>query len=506
MQRAAEGAGLNVPELGRGFFFGGHQDAFTTDGWSIQVARIYLKSMIEFTFPGSSNPSVDGSPAGDDGLWRNITSGGVQDTAGFTERADGVLVYVPGYGKNGIIVGLAGGTADKFAQMNIVDIYDIDSSTWYKQSTSGKTPRPRANPCAVAASAADGTSTQIYMYSGQALQPAGSQEQYDDLWILSVPSFTWISVDTSSQASPPPRSGHTCNIWNSQMVVVGGYVGTDLACDSPGIYVFDTSGLSWVNNYTALEGANDLNQQDSQKSDNRAVSGSFEYQVPKQVQSIIGGNDQGAATVTKPIQSATTGPLATGKPITYTVTGPGGVVTTTSNPSSQPGAPQSSSDKSGPNVGAIVAGVIAGSFAILAAYLGFCAYLYRRQLHLYKNHVAMVQRSSMGLPSPADKTVFAGYKSSQDGSSPSRYHKDSTEQSSHSGGRVSARAGAGYTQIPHMSGATTSRPSAEERRGRVGGDHSSTNSSQEDFLMFQEPSFVGVLLNPRRSLRVINRD
>ena len=290
------------------------------------------------------------------------------------------------------------------------------------------------------------------------------------------------------------------------MVVVGGYVGPDLACDAPGIYVFDTSQLTWVNNYTTFEGGNDLNQQDSQKADNRAVSGSFGYQVPKPVQSVIGGNEQGAATVTQPSQSATIGPMATGKPITYTVTGPGGVVTTTSNPSSRPGTPELNSNQKGTNVGAIVAGVIAGSFAILAAYLGFCAYLYRRQLHLYKNHVAMVQRSSMGLPSPADKAVFAGYKSSQEGSSPSRYHKNSTEQSSNSGGRGSGRTGAGYTQVPQMSGASGSGNSGEEGRGRVGADQSSVNSSQEDLMMVHEPSFVGVLLNPRRSLRVINRD
>lgn len=508
VQRAAEGAGLNIPELGRGYFFGGHEDVHTTNGWSIEVARIYLKSLIEFTFPGNSNPSVDGSPAGPDGLWRNITSGGVQDSAGFTERADGVLIYVPGYGQSGIIVGLAGGTADKFAQMNLVDVYDIATSTWYKQATSGKTPNPRANPCAVAASAADGTSTQIYMYSGQALQPPGSQEQYDDLWILSIPSFTWISVDVSSQASPPPRSGHTCNVWNSQMVVVGGYVGPDLACDAPGIYVFDTSKLTWVNDYTALNGGNDLNQQDSQKTDSRAISGSFGYQVPKQVQSAIGGNDHGAATITQPVQSATTGPLATGKPITYTITGSGGVVTTTSNPYSEPGSPAASSGKKGTNVGAIVAGIIAGAFAILASYLGFCAYLYRRQLQLYKNHVAMAQRSSMGLPAPTDKAVLAGYKHSQDGSSPSRYHKSSTEQSSHSGGQGSGsgRNGVGYTQIPQASAAGVLRHSDERGRGSARGDHSPANSSQEDFLMFREPSFVGVLLNPRRSLRVINRD
>jgi len=37
--------------------------------------------------------------------------------------------------------------------MNVIDVYDVANSTWYKQATSGATPGIRVNPCAVAASA-----------------------------------------------------------------------------------------------------------------------------------------------------------------------------------------------------------------------------------------------------------------------------------------------------------------------------------------------------------------
>ena len=118
VQRAAEGAGVNAAPVGRGWYFGGHLDAYTTQGWSVQVARVYLKSLIEFTFPGSPNSGVNslsgGKTAGSDGVWRNITEGGLQDQAGFTERADGVLLYVPGFGEEGILLGLAGGTNATF--------------------------------------------------------------------------------------------------------------------------------------------------------------------------------------------------------------------------------------------------------------------------------------------------------------------------------------------------------------------------------------------------------
>src|SRR5438034_2148007 len=165
--------------------------------------------------------------------------------------------------------------------MNIIDVYDIATSTWYKQATSGTTPEIRVNPCAVAASAADGSSTQVYLYGGQNLIPYGNQIQYDDMWILTIPSFTWIKVDTNNQAVPPARAGHSCDIWNSQIVVTGGYVGQDLSCDSPGIYVFDASELKWKNKYVALGGGNDLNQQSSQEHDTTGLSGSYGYKVPK---------------------------------------------------------------------------------------------------------------------------------------------------------------------------------------------------------------------------------
>lgn len=121
VQRSAEGAGASAPALGRGWYFGGHLDFLTTQGWSIQTARVYLKSLIEFTYPGVANSGVSslsgGKTAGSDGVWRNITEGGLQDSAGFTERADGVLLYVPGFGKAGILLGLAGGTNATFVRL-----------------------------------------------------------------------------------------------------------------------------------------------------------------------------------------------------------------------------------------------------------------------------------------------------------------------------------------------------------------------------------------------------
>lgn len=493
----AEGAGISVPEIGRGFYFGGHQDFRTTSGWSDQVPRIYLKSLLEFTYPGHTNEAVDdlkgGKPAGIDGVWRNITQGGLQDRPGFTKRADGVLVYVPGFGKEGILLGLAGGTDATFTKMNIIDVYDIASSTWYKQPTAGEAPGIRVNPCAVAASAADGSSTNIYMYGGQNLEPYKAQVQFDDMWILTVPSFTWIQVDQEGQSGPPARAGHTCDIWDGQMVVVGGYVAQNITCDSPGIYVFDASELKWQNSFTVLNGANAQNQQSAQSQNSYGLSGSYGYQVPAAVQSVIGGGGLGGATVTAPVQQATEGPLATGKPIIYTVTDSNGAtVTETSTVTGGSNPNGSSQQKGGPNIAAIVAGVVAGLFAVLAGYLGFCAWIYRRQLALYKNHVAMSQRAAAN--GPDEKTGFL-YPTSTQGSSGAR--GKFSDRSSGITGSATGRSGAGSgsASVPPMPGSIIA----------PAGGNSTANSSTED-LRTWEPSFVGVLLNPRRSLRVINRD
>lgn len=123
IQRSAEGAGFSVATLGRGWYFGGHLDEWTTQGWSNQIERVYLKSLLEFTFPGHSNDQVDdlkdGQTAGEGGVYRNITEGGLQSTAGFPERADGLLVYIPGFSKEGLLLGLTGGVNETFVSQTI---------------------------------------------------------------------------------------------------------------------------------------------------------------------------------------------------------------------------------------------------------------------------------------------------------------------------------------------------------------------------------------------------
>lgn len=518
-------------------------DAYTSPTWSVQTARLYLKSFVEFTFPGYSNPGVtslsNNQLAGTDGAWRNITNAGIQDTNGFTERADGILTYIPGFSESGMLISLAGGTNETFTQMNVVDVYDIANSTWYRQSTAGPTPEIRVNPCAVVAAAADGSSYQVYMFGGQNLIPYGSQVQYSDMWILTIPSFTWIQVNTTSQSTPYPRAGHTCDIWDSQMVVVGGYISKDITCETPGIYIFNLSSLSWSQSFNTLSGggsdaSNPFSQQLSQRGADAksGLHGSYGYAVPKEVYDIIGGSSTGGATVTAPVNLPSAGPLATGKPITYTLTGPDGGQITSTGVSS---ASNSSTRSGGTNIGAAIAGSFAGLLFIVAVYAAFCALLYRKQLAMHKAHSNAMLIQSNGASSAHSSTYAHGPFDAQQASpassssnpitrlktllfgstaaattaySVAHAHKDSTESSRHASGPNSGiynvysndtSFGPSGTRH-HESGG---RPASEEMAWGAAG--SSSQEDLNDMMGGWEPSYWGVLLHPRQSLRVINR-
>lgn len=358
------------------------------------------------------------------------------------------------------------------------------------------------------------------MFGGQNLQPTKEQIQYDDMWILSIPSFTWIEVDQSKQSVPYARAGHSCHVYDAQMIVLGGYVGKEISCDSPGIYVFNMSSLEWSNQFTALTGdkalqpwdgkddhpGNPLAQQANQRGyDSKAgLEGSYGYSVPAQLQAVIGGKETGGATLTAPIQTPTEGPFKTGTAQTYTVTGPNGaIITQTVNLGGSGGG-----GGRGTNVGAIVAGVIAGVFFVIAAYFAFCAWVYRKQVKIWKEHAGMVATRAAN---NEKNDVFAAH-----GATVASSTKDSSERARRDliGTRSSETASAMRTSDERGASSYTGTGGvAASGSGGGGADalgrRSSNGSSTDDLLAGQEPSFWGangVLLNPRRSLRVINRD
>lgn len=548
VQRAAEGAGISVPELGLSWYFGGHLDYLTTPGWSDQVARVYLKTLLEFTHPGYSNDAVTalleaGAPAG--GTYRNITQGGVQSSAAFTERADGVLVFVPGWGVSGVLIGLAGGTATDFTDdMSQLDVYDIASSTWYHQTTTGTAPGVRVNPCAVVASAPDASSFQIYLFGGQTLQPAvsfffpwqtwrvqcvherrhltisqGDQTQYDDMYILTIPSFTWIGpVSQTGSSIPSARAGHTCNLRDGQMILLGGFNTTVTTCDSPGVYVFNASSLSWSPSFTALSHPADLDPSNS------VLAASYGYTVPDAVVSVIGGSPEGSATVTTPAASATGGPFATGKSPVFTITASGATSTVTSPSSSGAASAASASARKGVEGGLIAAVVVACLAGVTAGYLGYCAWLYRRQVRAYRTHLAVTNRfparsqshGSMGRLLAFGRKGGRGATEKEAAAAAAAAAAGAADGAGRHGGEGEAFGWVGRdrldpansSKLTPTSASGTSRPSPGSEDKSGGGDGSagrpSTSSSTDGLLEGQELSYFSVVLGPRRALRVVN--
>ncbi|KAI0489711.1 hypothetical protein F4859DRAFT_501430 [Xylaria cf. heliscus] len=542
VQRAAEGAGVSVPELGLSWYFGGHLDWGTTPGWTNQIPRVYLKSLLEFTHPGYSNVQVDslrnaGAPVG--GAYRNITWAGEQNQDGFTERADGVLVYVPGWSSKGILLGLGGGvvnnTTDAFSSMTTINVYDIASSQWYHQETSGdEKPQVRVNPCAVVFSAPDASSFNIYMYGGQNLLPVGQQQQYSDVWILTIPSFTWIKVDASDN-EPPARAGHTCAARDGQFVVVGGFIDEGIQCESPGIYAFDASKLAWKSTFNAADHQADDNM------NNTVLAGSYGYHVPNIVQSVIGGSSDGGATATQPASGpATDGPFKTGVLPVFTVTATGSTATVTNPGAGNPApAPSAGGGNTSP-AGTIAAGVIAGFVGLLAVYLGFCAWLWRRQVRAYERHMAIANSYGEEVSDYGGAAAAAGGEK--------LHKKEPHTRGSSSGGGITGEDREHFAWVGHLQpgehsfmtssgepspgsgigSARSGRPRPSEDRGSLGvggggGDMSgrimgggidrsksdatwSTTSgeSAEALLDGREPNFFSVVLGPRRALRVVN--
>lgn len=234
--------------------------------------------------------------------------------------------------------------------------------------------------------------------------------------------------------------------------------------------------------------------------------------MPEAVISVVGGGKTGGATLTTPVNTATAGPMATGKPVTYTVTNADGSTTTsTTGPNSSNG----SSSEDSTNVGAIVAGCVAGFFFVLACYLAFCAWVYRKQLHLYKRHVEMAQAQARGEKIPAIPGLLATDNSSKHTpttpSDPSWRRGDqfgpwaTNTSDSHSRNESGGGSSHGHQQRFGLSGVGAAN-------GGVGGYSSVRRNSEDsgagedDLLQGREPTFFGVLLNPRKSLRVVNQD
>jgi len=217
----------------------------------------------------------------------------------------------------------------------------------------------------VVVSAQDGSSHNIYMYGGR----DGSNTYFDDVYVLSLPSFTWINIYTGQS----PRYAMTCHVvGNRQMITTGG--GTQAAitkdCDweVKGVAIYDLSTLLWGSVYTANDAP---------------------YEVPKLVYNEIGGNETGNATLLEP--SAGFSSAALRHMFLPNQTDPSKNSTNSTGTSNTTNSATSSATPK-PKSGAIAGGIVGGLVG-LAAFVGLGAFFFRRR----RQQVAGLEASGQNL-------------------------------------------------------------------------------------------------------------
>ncbi|PSN68484.1 hypothetical protein BS50DRAFT_366427 [Corynespora cassiicola Philippines] len=275
------GASAEAPDQGLAFYLNGRTDNGSSSStlWDADVQTL-LDGMMMIDMVNHSS--------------RNLSTTGMKD---YQPRVGGAMQYAPGLGDNGILVTLGGqvfdgqrktSSQDKGRLLNFetVDVFDIASSlgdspgsgAWYAQQTSGDVPPPRVDFCTIIASAPDNSSHNIYLYAGRDHTGANGTVFYDDIYVLSLPSFTWINIYQGKS----PRYGHTCHlVGGRQMITVGGHNRHQNKCDweKKSVAVLDLPTLGWGSVFHA---------------------GYSQYELSSNLTTALGGSSTGGATLQSP--------------------------------------------------------------------------------------------------------------------------------------------------------------------------------------------------------------
>jgi hypothetical protein len=347
----------NVPVLGGALNFGSRIGAMSThsEGLSFFSSGLppdtgWIPGMIRFN--GSISNQL---------RWTNETSNNPPNTLA------GSFEFIR-YGKEGSIISFGGLDQDEagndpfgltFNNFSHVSVYDIASATWFTVTAGGTIPPSRFAHCTAVSTAPDASSVQVTISGG-----TNGEFDFADIWVLTIPSFTWIDVtDTSSieySLSPGQhvgRNAHKCKVVNGRtMLSLGGFLvfNTDRVntqgCNAswPMVRALDTSTYKWLTEYTPDVG---------------------DYFVPDVVVQVIGGNGKGGATATAPSMGFTNQALVdlfaqTVTPNSPTATAGIASSTTTGSFSSASSAIPSPSPGLS-HVGAIAGGAAGGGVALI---------------------------------------------------------------------------------------------------------------------------------------------
>lgn len=218
-----EGAGATVQDKARGYYYGGWLTNASVPGYQSRTAlsNMLVYDMLASSFKNQSGPDdiprAEGVmiylPAGDSGLL--VYFGGIQFPYGNeTAKAVGsssiklLLRSLIGAASNDCTSHISRKFFCYSSLSQDIYVYDIGNDLWYKQKASGAgVPENRRRFCAGAAWADDRSSYNMsvglscsgevsltslsYLFGGASV---GDGVGYGDVWILSLPSFTWIKV------------------------------------------------------------------------------------------------------------------------------------------------------------------------------------------------------------------------------------------------------------------------------------------------------------------------
>ncbi len=244
------GAGANAPSENLGFYFGGlyNQNGSKYDYFDppTDEANFLVKvKMDDLTFADWSIIDPPDSPT-------------------IPWRTEGALVWVP-TSSQGILIAIGGvvkpadlnfyiGRDEANTSMTFLKefpVFDIGTNTWSLQPLNTGSPfpdKPLAQFCTVVASAKDGSHHEIFVYGGW--DSNNDTHPNTDVWILTVPSFTWIKADSVGREGDP-RQGHVCvSPYPDQMIAIGG---TDKS-ENPlttnrSVDVYNLNTLNWTGVY-----------------------------------------------------------------------------------------------------------------------------------------------------------------------------------------------------------------------------------------------------------------
>jgi len=267
---------------------------------------------------------------------------------------DGILIYFgsvegpDGWIPTGSTKGLT------LRDLDTIWVYDIKKGRWYAQKTTGTTPKGRISSCAVVVPSQDKSSWNVFMHGGGTLGET-TGEVYGDTWVLTLPSFQWMLVDSTGDK----KFEHTCHlVKGNQLLVIGGRdKQQEFSGDPANNYSMDARDWSCARNgiFNTLN-LNTFNWGDS------LPAQAENYEVNTLISSIIGGSASGNADVLAPLNDWSDAGL---KSVMFI--SPVNTNSTTST--------TSSSKKSTPT-GAIIGGVVGG--VVLIALIAVGIILLRR--------------------------------------------------------------------------------------------------------------------------------